>query len=102
MDKKVDQLIEENPLLIVSKSYCPYCKSTKDLFKSLGAQGKIVEIDQEKNGSAMQQAFANKSGQRTVPMVFIGQKFYGGNSDVQKLHGQNQLVPILKDAGVKK
>lgn len=30
-----------------SKTTCPYCKKVKELFKSLGANAKIIEINQE-------------------------------------------------------
>lgn len=38
-------------------------------------------------------------GQRTVPNVFIGGKSYGGNSDIQELHKNEKLVPLLHEAG---
>jgi thiol-disulfide isomerase/thioredoxin len=30
-----------------SKSYCPYCRKVKELLKSLGANAKVIEIDEE-------------------------------------------------------
>jgi glutaredoxin len=30
-----------------SKSYCPYCRKVKELLKSLGANAKLIEIDEE-------------------------------------------------------
>lgn len=39
------------------------------------------------------------AGQRTVPNVFIDGKSVGGNSDLQALHKQGQLVPLLKQHG---
>lgn len=30
-----------------SKSYCPYCVSVKSLLNSLGAEAKIIELDEE-------------------------------------------------------
>lgn len=54
------------------------------------------------NGSAMQDALEELTGQRTVPNVFIGNKHIGGNSDVQALLKSGELKTKLKDAGALK
>lgn len=35
------------PLVVFSKSWCPYCKATKSLLSSLDVDFKTVELDQE-------------------------------------------------------
>jgi glutaredoxin len=37
---------KENPVMVYSKSYCPYCASVKGLFRDLEVQHKVVELDQ--------------------------------------------------------
>lgn len=49
------------------------------------------------DGSALQDALQEITGQRTVPNIFIKQKHIGGNSDLQGLKAQ--LPQMLKDAG---
>lgn len=49
------------------------------------------------DGSAIQSALADITGQTTVPNIFIAQKHIGGNSDLQAKKGQ--LNTLLKDAG---
>lgn len=49
------------------------------------------------DGSAIQSALAEISGQSTVPNVFISKKHIGGNSDVQAK--KKDLPELLKDAG---
>jgi glutaredoxin 3 len=44
---KANTLIQQNPLVVFSKSYCPYCRKVKELLKSLGANAKVIEIDEE-------------------------------------------------------
>ncbi|GAA5902645.1 hypothetical protein JCM6882_009341, partial [Rhodosporidiobolus microsporus] len=36
-----------------------------------------------------------KTGQRTVPSVWIGGEFKGGNSDLQALHKSGELKKLL-------
>lgn len=31
---------------VFSKSYCPYCKATKNLLRELGAKAYIIELDE--------------------------------------------------------
>jgi thiol-disulfide isomerase/thioredoxin len=43
---KAQNLINENGVVVFSKSYCPYCKSSKDLLNKLGAKFEVLELDQ--------------------------------------------------------
>lgn len=49
------------------------------------------------DGSAIQEALAEISSQRTVPNVWIKQQHIGGNSDLQAK--KSQLPALLKAAG---
>lgn len=44
---KAEQLIQDNGVIVFSKSYCPYCKATKALLKERGAKFAIYEMDEE-------------------------------------------------------
>ena len=94
---KVQNIIDENPIAVFSKSYCPYCRATKQLLSEQGAKFYAIELDQVDDGSAIQSTLAEMTGQTTVPNVFIGQKHIGGNSDLQAKKGD--LPTLLKDAG---
>jgi len=47
-------------------------------------EAKIIELDNMANGSEIQAALQELSGQRTVPNTFVDGKHLGGNEDVQK------------------
>lgn len=94
---KAQSIIDENGVVVFSKSYCPYCKASKSLLSELGAKYYTLELDQTDDGSDIQDALQEISGQRTVPNVYIAKKHIGGNSDLQGLKGQ--LPALLKDAG---
>jgi glutaredoxin 3 len=97
--EKAQKLIDENKVVVFSKSWCSFSRSTKKTLSDLGADYKVVELDQESDGEELQDALQQISGQRTVPNVYISQKHIGGNSDVQGLKSKGQLVSLLKDAG---
>ena len=43
---KAQTLINENGVVVFSKSYCPYCIATKKLLKENGANFTALELDQ--------------------------------------------------------
>ncbi|KAI9909867.1 hypothetical protein PsorP6_010335 [Peronosclerospora sorghi] len=95
----VQAKIAASPVVMYSKSYCPYCSKTKMLFRELGVTFEAVELDLINDGDAQQDALEELTGQRTVPNVFVGGHSIGGNSDVTKLHKAGNLVPLLKEHG---
>uniref|UniRef100_A0A093VVV4 Glutaredoxin n=1 Tax=Talaromyces marneffei PM1 TaxID=1077442 RepID=A0A093VVV4_TALMA len=101
---KAQNIIDENKVggftpffRFVVGSYCPYCKSTKSLLTSLGAQYYVLELDQVDDGAAIQDALEEITSQRSVPNIFINKQHIGGNSDLQAR--KNELPQLLKDVG---
>ncbi|KAM0802122.1 putative glutaredoxin [Usnea florida] len=94
---KAQGIIDDNAVAVFSKSYCPYCKATKSLLSEMGAKFYAIELDQVDDGSAIQGALTELTGQSTVPNVFISKKHIGGNSDLQSK--KKDLPNLLKDAG---
>ncbi|KAL2890579.1 Glutaredoxin-2 mitochondrial [Ceratocystis lukuohia] len=101
--KTVQKLIEGEPVVMFSKSYCPYCSASKNLLNKLGYEFKVYELDKMANGSDIQDALEVVTGQRSVPNNFINGESIGGNSDLQSLHSSNKLEGLLiKAKAVKK
>ena len=48
------------------------------------------------DGAQVQAALAEKSGQRTVPNVFINGEHIGGCDDTLKLHAEDQLLKKIQ------
>jgi len=96
---KALSIIDGNPVVVFSKSYCPYCRATKTLLNEKLGSDKyfLMELDQVEDGAALQDALEDITGQRSVPNVFIGKKHIGGNSDLQAKKGE--LDGLLQGAG---
>ncbi|KAL1214650.1 Glutaredoxin-C2 [Cardamine amara subsp. amara] len=97
--QKAQELVSSNPVVVFSKTFCPYCVRVKDLLQLLGAKFKAIELDTESDGSKIQSALAEWTGQRTVPNVFIGGNHIGGCDATTNLHRDGKLVPLLTEAG---
>ncbi|RMD42065.1 hypothetical protein DV735_g3069, partial [Chaetothyriales sp. CBS 134920] len=86
--QKAQKIIDENGVVVFSKSWCPYCRATKSLLNEKQAKFYLLELDEVDDGSEIQDALEDLTGQRSVPNIFIGQKHIGGNSDLQSKRGQ--------------
>ncbi|XVF58031.1 hypothetical protein PTKIN_Ptkin07bG0029700 [Pterospermum kingtungense] len=96
---KAKEIVSADSVVVFSKSYCPYCVDVKKLLQQLGASFKAIELDKEGDGSEIQAALAQWTGQRTVPNVFIGGKHIGGCDTTTALHKKGELIPLLTEAG---
>ncbi|KAJ8623041.1 hypothetical protein MRB53_031570 [Persea americana] len=96
---KAKDLVSANPVMVFSKTYCGYCSRVKKLLSDLGANYKVIELDVESDGDAIQSALIEWTGQRTVPNVFIGGNHVGGCDNVMAKHNGGKLVPLLTEAG---
>ncbi|GJN27087.1 hypothetical protein PR202_gb15076 [Eleusine coracana subsp. coracana] len=96
---KAKEIVASAPVVVFSKSYCPFCVRVKKLFEQLGASFKAIEMDVESDGAELQDALKEWTGQRTVPNVFIKGKHIGGCDDTMALNTQGKLVPLLTEAG---
>jgi len=93
----VKDTIAAHDVVIFSKTYCPYCSATKELFE---AEGKgydvcIVELDERSDGEDVQHALLELTGQRTVPNVFVKGQHVGGNDDSQAAARDGRLKELL-------
>jgi glutaredoxin 3 len=94
----IEQEQQLNQVIVWSKSYCPYCQQTKNVFRSLSANTNIVvhELDRRPDGHAIQQELLNMTGQRTVPSVWVDGQFIGGNDATQRAHRNGELEKLIR------
>jgi len=95
---KAQSYIDDNAVVVFSKSWCSYSRSSKKLLTDMGAKFEVVELDQVADGAAIQDALEEITGQNTVPNIFIAKQHIGGNSDLQAKKGST-LKQLLTDAG---
>eukprot|EP00871_Galdieria_phlegrea_P005125 jgi/Galph1/5613/GphlegSOOS_G4288.1 len=89
--EKVKEYVAAAFVVIFSKSWCPFCDRVKILFKQLKVPFKVIELDEERDGTALQKALYELTGQRTVPNVFINGTHVGGCDQVLQLERKGEL-----------
>ena len=60
-----------------------------------GVEAKILELDQDENGAAIQEALLEMTGQKTVPNVFVKGNHIGGNDDTQLAAKMGKIKKML-------
>ena len=77
-----------NQVTIYTSKVCTYCAMAKRLLASKGITP--VEINVGSDPQLMQQMMA-KTGRRTVPQIYIGDKHVGGYDDLVALDRAGKL-----------
>ncbi|XWS76160.1 hypothetical protein CRYUN_Cryun01aG0152600 [Craigia yunnanensis] len=103
LEETVKKTVADNPIVVYSKSWCPYSSEVKSLFKKLGEEPLVIELDElGPQGPEVQMVLEQLTGQQTVPNVFIGSKHIGGCSDTVELYHKGELEPLLSEANAKR
>lgn len=79
-------------VVMYSTPWCPFCVRAKRLLTEKG----VVFTDIDISGSGeLRQEMIQRSGQRTVPQIWIGEQHIGGCDDLYALERKGQLDSLL-------
>jgi glutaredoxin 3 len=76
-----------------TSALCPYCARAEQLLRTKGVREieKIrVDLEPARRGEMMQ-----RTGRRTVPQIYIGDKHVGGCDELVALNAAGELDPLL-------
>jgi len=80
-------------VLMYSKSWCPYCERARDLLRRKGASFEEIDIETQPE---RREEMIRRSGRRTVPQIFIGERHIGGSDDLHGLDAAGALERLLR------
>lgn len=81
-------------VVMYSTAVCPYCVRAEQLLKARGVENiEKLRIDQDPEH---RDAMIARTGRRTVPQIFIGERHVGGYDDLAALDREGGLVPLLQ------
>mmetsp|Transcript_9848 Transcript_9848/g.30052 ORF Transcript_9848/g.30052 Transcript_9848/m.30052 type:complete len:393 (+) Transcript_9848:219-1397(+) len=92
----VGDKISSHPVMVFTKSTCPYCLEVKELFKSLRVEFEELQVDKMDNAADIMEALRERTNQTTVPNVFINRKHIGGAAETKALHQKGELMNLVK------
>ena len=81
------------PVTLYVSDWCPYCQRAKGLLS--GKNVAFNEINVEDHPKYREEMIA-RSGQRSVPQIFIGDRHVGGCDELFELDRSGKLDPLIQ------
>lgn len=98
------EILKKAPVVIISKTYCPYSKKAKGILLEkyiIDPLPYVVELNEHPLGPKLQALLTEKTGRRTVPNILINGKSVGGGDDIAELDTRKTLIDKFKSMGGK-
>jgi len=84
----------ETPEIVVySSPFCGYCAAAKRLLDQKGVRYTEIDVIADPDQRTVMMA---RSGRRTVPQIFIGERHIGGFDDMKALDDAGGLDPLIR------
>ncbi|OAL04098.1 glutaredoxin [Phaeosphaeriaceae sp. SRC1lsM3a] len=102
VEMAMNNILKQSPVIIFSKSYCPYSKKAKHILLEkyrIVPEPFVVELDIEPLGPKLQDLLQHMTGRRTVPNILLVGKSIGGGDDMEELDQTDTLVSTFKEFG---
>jgi glutaredoxin 3 len=80
-------------ITVYTKENCPFCVRAKRLLDKKGVAYEEISVEGDDD---LRVWLVEKTGQRTVPQIFAGDRSLGGYSDLAALDGEGKLDPLLR------
>ncbi|KAK2069660.1 hypothetical protein P8C59_004217 [Phyllachora maydis] len=100
----LNDMLKRSPVIIFSKTYCPYSKKAKGLLLDkyhIDPAPYVVELDKHELGPQIQSKLADITGRRTVPNILVNGKSIGGSDEIAQFDREKTLVDKIKTFGGK-
>lgn len=82
-----------NNVVLYTTRFCPYCVRAKALLNSKGVEYEEIAVD---NDPSLRREMMTKSGQHTVPQIWIGDQHIGGCDELYGLERKGKLDQVLE------
>ena len=75
-------------VIMYSTRFCPYCMRARSLLKKKGVEYTEIKVGRDRE---LWDEMEQRSGQNTVPQIFINDESVGGYDDIAALDRQGEL-----------
>ena len=83
----------QSPITVYVTGWCPYCQRAKGLLTQKNLVFNEIDVDDD---AKFRQEMIARSGRRTVPQIFIGDRHVGGCDDLFALEGSGELDRLIQ------
>ncbi|GAB1311332.1 Disulfide oxidoreductase-like protein [Madurella fahalii] len=102
VETELATILKKSPVIIFSKSYCPYSKRAKGILLEkyiIEPTPHVVELDQHPLGPKIQAKLAEMTGRKTVPNVMVYGNSIGGGDEITALDNEKALAAKITSLG---
>jgi len=104
-DTELDQILKNDAVVMFALEWCEFSWAARKLFAALDIPYRSVDIDNRANqdsgmGKRLRKALGRKTGNPTIPKIFIDQQLIGGNTDLFTAYENGDLHKHLGKIGV--
>jgi len=101
----VDEVIGAEPVVMFALEWCEFCWSVRKLFAALGVPYRSVDLDSvafqnDDLGGRIRVVLRARTGQATIPQIYIGGEHIGGATDLFDEHREGTMAERLVEQGV--
>ena len=77
---------------VYSASYCTWCSKAVQFLENEGLKVRIMDITDDQDERHI---LVERTGQKTVPQIWIGDSYIGGYDRMMKMASTKDLKPII-------
>jgi len=82
-------------IVMYSTGWCAFCERARALLKRKGLAFREIDVEQD---AALRAEMVTRSGQRSVPQIFIGSRHVGGFEALYALERAGELdIPLRQE-----
>jgi glutaredoxin 3 len=78
---------------IYTGSFCGYCLQVTALLKRRGIPYAEVSVEDE---PGLREKLLARSGRRTLPQVYVGERYIGGADELRALDASGELTQLMQ------
>ncbi len=95
----------DQPVVLFALEWCEFCWSVRKLFAAAGIAYRSVDLDgpdyrENDWGGDIRRALAEKTGEVTIPQIFVGGRHIGGATETFDAFNSGELKRLLGELGV--
>lgn len=72
---------------------CPYCHAAKELLRQKRIEFREIDVTDDSEFDAL----IRRTGWKTVPQIFIGEKMIGGYRELTRMEAEGKLMTLLEE-----
>ncbi|KAL1956989.1 hypothetical protein VTO42DRAFT_6478 [Malbranchea cinnamomea] len=100
VESELNSILKRSPIIVFSKTYCPYSKKAKRILLEryhIVPSVFVVELDEHPLGQKLQDFLAENTGRKTVPNVLVNGRSIGGGDDIEALDESGELASKIRE-----